>query len=517
MKNMNIPEIKTDQGIPTLYVKGEPFIAFSGEVHNSSAESLEYMETDVWPRLEGMHLNTLIVPLYWNRIEPEEGQYDVSLPEGLILQAREHEMHLIFLWFGLWKNGESSYVPDWMKQDTKTYFRAEKVNGEKMNSISPLCEAAVQKDKAAFCHIMKTIRELDEDFSTVLMMQVENEVGLLGTPCDYSVQAQAAFGGSVPEILKQTAMAESGNTWREVFGEQAEEVFMAYHYACAMEQIASAGRKEYPIPCFANVWLKQFPWYAGSYPSGGPVRDVHEIWKAAAPSLFTIAPDIYVPYVADVLDEYSYEGNPLMVPEVRKDAVAASYALYAYLHHHALCYSPFGIEDLGAEPGKEATVTEEMIAALKLDPLSFDLTGSKDALSAVYTLVDDLKPLYLTYRNTGKMKTYLQRNEADQGVYFSFADYNIEVDYFPKTKGCPAAAGVIFELQENEFLLAGMMSSFKFYPKAGENVKAGFLKMEKGTVKNGAFCPQTEMNGDELMSMLMFHEPVCYRVKVYKY
>ena len=91
----------------------------------------------------------------------------------------------------------------------------------------------------------------------------------------------------------------------------------------------------------------------------------------------------YVPYAAKVMDEYGYEGNPLLVPEIRKDAVTASYALYALVKHNALCYSPFGIEDLGEDTENVSTPTEEMIKALKMDPLSFDLTGSRQALSAV--------------------------------------------------------------------------------------------------------------------------------------
>ena len=161
-----IPEIRTDRGIPTLYVKDVPFFALSGEVHNSSAESLSYMEKKVWPRIAGMNLNTLVVPLYWNRIEAQEGIFDFTLLDGLICQAREQKKHLVFLWFGLWKNAESTYVPEWIKQNCETYFRVETVYGEKLNTISPLCEAAVGKDANAFAHVMKHIRAIDEEFST---------------------------------------------------------------------------------------------------------------------------------------------------------------------------------------------------------------------------------------------------------------------------------------------------------------------------------------------------------------
>ena len=204
---MMIPQIKSDRGIPTLYVKGEPFFALAGELHNSSSSSLEYMERQVWPNLQGMNLNTVLLPISWETIEPREGEYDFTLVDGLIRQAREAQMHLVFLWFGLWKNGESMYVPQWMKEDGRKYFRARKVNGEPLNTISPLCQAAVEKDAEAFSRVMAHIREMDQEESTVIFIQVENEIGLLGTARDYSSEANEAF------CLRNTAGQEPGGRY----------------------------------------------------------------------------------------------------------------------------------------------------------------------------------------------------------------------------------------------------------------------------------------------------------------
>lgn len=174
------------------------------------------------------------------------------------------------------------------------------------------------------------------------------------------------------------------------------------------------------------------------------------------------------------MEEYSYIENPLIIPEVRKDAVTASYALYAFIKYHAVCYSPFGIEELGQTADKTKTPTQEMIETLKLDPLSFNLTGSRESLGAVYRLIEQIKPFYLDYRGSSHMKSYLQKFDADQGSFLRFTDYDIEVIYLPKAKGCPVASGVIFELEENIFLLAGMMSRFVFHTKPGKNVKVVF-------------------------------------------
>lgn len=525
-----IPKIQNDHSIPTLYVDGQPFFMLGGEIHNSSASSLDYMADHVWPVLSELHLNTAIVPLYWELLEPEEGHFCWDLVDGLILQAREQHMHLVFLWFGLWKNSESMYVPAWMKRDTATYFRAAKRNGTLLNTISPFCDAAVQKDANAFAKLMAHIREFDEEHATVVMMQVENEIGLLGTERDYSAAAEMYFQQTVPAEIAALASSNniaSGNnvvkentksgTWKEVFAEDAEESFMAYYFARAVETITQAGQKEYPLPCYANAWLKQYPWYAGSYPSGGPVKEMHPIWKAAAPSLFTLAPDIYVPYVADVMDEYGYEGNPLVIPEVRIDAVTASYCLYAFAGKNAIGYSPFGIEDFALPADAMEKPPMEVMLALNIDLSAFDTSGSKKYLSRMYEIIRQMQPLYLQYRGTGHLKSYIKRSDTDFGTYFRCEKYDISVSYSPKANEKPLAAGMIYELAPDKFLICGMMSSFTFRVKAGENKNVGILRMEEGDIVNGKWIPGRVFNGDEQMKLQLRDMPEWRCVEVYSY
>lgn len=510
-----IPYIHNDNGIPTLYVHGKPFFALGGELHNSSASNLDYMTKNVWPNLKGLNMNTVILPLYWETVEPTEGTYDFTLLDGLVAQARENEMHLVFLWFGLWKNAESMYVPEWMKADTATYFRARKVNGEPLNTISPLCAAAVEKDAKAFSAIMAHIRDIDGEQSTVIFMQVENEIGLLGTERDYSDAANALFEREIPGELA-AALGVSG-TWREAFGGDAEESFMAWHFASAVEKIAAAGRAEYPIPCYANCWLRQYPWYVGSYPSGGPVKGMHPIWKAAAPSLFTFGPDIYVPYVADILDEYAYEGNPLVIPEVRKDAVTSSYCLYAFGRHNAICYSPFGIEELALPAEAVDKPPMEVMIALNIDPSAFEIEGSKDYLARTYGLIREMEPLYLAHRGTKHLQSYVRKGETDFGTLLHFEKYDLAVAYSPRMTAKPLAAGMVYELDPDTFLIVGMQSGLTFRPKAGENVKVGVLRLEEGDIVGGEWKPGRILNGDEVMSLRLNDMPACLKVKLYKY
>ena len=513
-----IPKIEKDgKGIFTLYVKGEPFFCLAGEIHNSGASSLEYMASEVWPRLKGLNMNSVIVPLYWECIEPEEGTYDFTLLDGLIEQARENRMKLIFLWFGLWKNAESMYVPGWMKKNPDTYFRARKVSGEPLNTISPLCRKAVDKDAQAFAAVMKRIKALDEAENTVLFMQVENEIGLLGTARDYSGSANEAFEAAVPSELAVKLGLESGKDWKGTFGDNSEEAFMAYHFASAVERITAAGQKEYPLPCYTNCWLKQYPWYPGSYPAGGPVPEMQPIWRAAAPSLFTLAPDIYVPYVPQVLDEYTTAENPLVIPEVRKDAVTAAYCLYAFGRHNAICYSPFGVEEMNMEPDMIDVPPMEVMRALNIDPSAFDIAGSASYLAKAYDLVNQMKPLYLAYRGTEHLRSYIKKSETDYGIFLKFQEYDLQIAYSPRMPKQPIAGGMVYELERDRFLLVGMQSGFTFFPKPGKNQKVEILRMEEGELVNGQWKPRRRFNGDEKMSLRLGDMPSCLMVQLYQY
>ena len=81
-----------------------------------------------------------------------------------------------------------------------------------------------------------------------------------------------------------------------------------------------------------------------------------------------------------------------------------------------------------------------VIDALKLDPLSFNLSGTKETLGEVYRLLEEIRPLYLKYRGTEHMKCFLKQSDGEQGCYLKFKNYDIEIQYLPRTDGAPAAA-----------------------------------------------------------------------------
>ena len=191
---------KTDGRWP-LTVDGRPMLLFSGELHNSSASSAEYMDEQVWPYLRPLHMNAVILPVYWQLLEPREGEFDFSLVDALIGQARREGVRLVLLWFGLWKNGESTYAPDWVKLDQERFFWARDSHSQAIFTISPFCEEAVSADARAFARLMRHIRETDQAEQTVVMIQLENEIGTLGIERDYSEAAQRVYEAEVPAVM----------------------------------------------------------------------------------------------------------------------------------------------------------------------------------------------------------------------------------------------------------------------------------------------------------------------------
>ena len=187
-----IPKIAKTGDQYRLLVDGNPYLMLGGQVHNSDTANADDLNKalDV---LASWHANTAEVPIYWEAIEPKQGQFDFSSVDLAIQAARKRDLHLVFLWFGTWKNGDMDYTPEWLKRDPSTYKRVIGALGQEMWIISPLCNAARDADARAFRAVMEHIRSIDEQDRTVIMMQVENETGLIGTDRDYSEEATRVF------------------------------------------------------------------------------------------------------------------------------------------------------------------------------------------------------------------------------------------------------------------------------------------------------------------------------------
>ncbi|MDQ8735622.1 DUF5597 domain-containing protein [Paenibacillus sp. LHD-38] len=511
-----LPQLIKENGVFNLYVDGKPYIALAGEIHNSSSSDLDYMKQKVWPNLRGLHLNTVILPVYWELLEPKEGEFDFHIVDGIIEQAREENVRLVLLWFGLWKNGKSTYVPSWVKKDYKTYFRASYRNKETSDTISPLCEKAVNADASAFRQLMSHLKKIDGDQHTVIMVQVENEVGFLGSDRDYSDIANCEFNLPIPSEVK--AAYERSGTWKEAFAGEAPEYFMAYHYARAVERIAKAGSDVYPIPMFVNAWLEQHPWNPGSYPSGGPIAKVMKMWKAVAPTICLYALDIYLSNFAEICEEYTAgNDNPLFIPEARRDIVSATNVFYAIGKHDALCFAPFGVEDF-LDPSADvgAGVDLSILMALNIDSSGFNIKGTGTYLARSYELIGNMMGIIQKYRGTGKMTGFLQ--DQDRGCILSFSNYDLKISYTHRQEGKPISGGLVIELSRDKFILAGIGFNIEFLPKSGESSKVGYIRVEEGTFVHDKWIRGRVLNGDEASYRLgIGSNPGAICVEMYKY
>jgi hypothetical protein len=516
VSGVELPRFVEQHGHHALIVDGAPFLILGGQCGNSSAWPSQL--PSVWAAAERMHLNTLEAPVYWEEFEPEPGRFDPTLVDTLIQQARGHNVRLILLWFGTWKNGSSHYEPLWMKGQPQIYPKIIGKTGLAVDSPSPNFPATLEADSRAFRMLMRHLKAVDP-FRTVIMVQVENESGAWDTIRDYSPAAQALFSQPVPAELT-TALglqARAGGNWSAVFGTDADEYFQAWSVARFVGQVAAAGKAEYPLPLYTNCALRDplTPGPAGTYESGGPTDNVLAIWKAAAPALDVLSPDIYQPDAEryrKVLDLYARPDNPLFVPETGGPAWTA-HMVFAALGKGAVGWAPFGIDHVPA-----AFAAAE---GLKPEDDRFAPVGQN------YRIIAPIMRIAARLGSEGRLQAVAEDKEIHvQTLHFGVWDAVVSYGIVrfgsaggPKGNPEPTGGAIVGLLGPDEFLVTARSArvDFKLADPAARG-KREFRRVEEGTFENGDFRRLRIWNGDETDYGLNFGTaPVALRVRLSSY
>lgn len=496
-----------------LTIDGTPILLLGGELHNSSASTRE----DIAGRLDRvmeLNLNTVLAPVTWELFEPHEGTFDFTLVDSLVRGARERGLKLIPLWFGSWKNGLSSYRPAWVKRDPLRFPLVRSGDGQRLQILSAFSAANRDADARAFAVLMRHIREIDLEHRTVVMAQVENEVGILGATRDHETEAQRVYEspvdpgfiahlvsvvGTLKPSIKAALEAWTGTptSWKGLFGEShdADELFQALAYARYVDVIAAAGRAEYDIPMFANAWLDSSDLAAdaspvaaldgqipGSYPNGGPLPHTFAAWKFAAPHLSFVAPDIYKGDFASWCSSYASQNDALFIPEMMKDPRGIADIHVAIGQYRAIGTSPFGVDGTDGQFSRD----------------TFEL------LAQVYDCLGNLSGVILAGQRERQITGF--RLNADQPMFQTeLGGYRLtirrDLEYAAMAE-VPESWGILVAEGPGRYVGVGAGFSVALGPVGSDrtNVKVALEHVDVGRFIDGQWLPTQHLNGDETVS-----------------
>jgi beta-galactosidase GanA len=506
------------QGTATqLIVDEKPFLVLAGELGNSSSSNAEYMRS-IWPKLAAMNLNTVLIPVYWELLEPTEGKFDFSLIDGLVQDARKYNLRLVPLWFASWKNSMSSYAPSWVKTNQKRFPRSQERTGNGMEILSPFSKENVETDARAFAAFMRHLRETDGNDHTVIMIQVENEIGMIPDSRDRSAIANELFAQSVPSELinylqqhKEGLVPEfravwQGNgfktrgTWEEIFGKGpgTDELFMAWYFARYASRVADAGKAEYSLPMFVNAALIRPGHMPGQYPSAGPLPHLMDVWRAGAPKIDFLSPDIYFQNFAEWVRRFDRSGNPIFIPEAMPAPIDSVNGMYAIGQHNAIGFSPFSIDSLDEQ--------------------------TTDALTSSYDLLKQLSALILERQGKDSIAGLLPEGpeqRAPQQLRLGNFILNITFDRPSSQNSNVLSGGLVLATGPDEYLFAGTGLTITFETEKPGDPIVGLLSVDEGRYVNGQWTPGRRLNGDQTHQGRHVRLPPgrfgIQRVKLYRY
>jgi hypothetical protein len=373
---------------------------------------------------------------------------------------------------------------------------------------------------------MERIAQVDKH-GTVLMMQIENEVGLLGGTRDFSPEATKLFEQQVPgELIKYmnnnlTKLkpniresylangAKAQGIWEEVFGKSTttDEIFMAWKYSNYVNELAKAGKAIYNLPTFVNAWdASGGNLIPGVWPSGGPNYLMIDIWQAGAPDIDILANDNYSPTFGMSAANFVHNKNPLLLPEAcaiwMNDTIsAAPKAFFCFGHFKAMGFSPFGIDH--------------------------HTYHSNHPIKKAYEVLGMLKPLIIKAQVEDKINGFMEGDSVSPAS-FQLGDYNFKPGYNLQKKSLIKGYGLIIQIAEDEFIVAGNACNIRYQSADSGKPNAQLLSVEEGKFVDGKWEKKRTINGDEfgiklppnpynIASDVYLNDVSLLKIKLFKY
>lgn len=532
-----LPRLVEREGRHALLVDGKPFLVLGAQVHNSS-NSVEALQ-QVWPAVADAKANTVVVPVAWEQVEPVEGRFDFAFVDALLAQARERGVRVALLWFATWKNTSPQYAPAWVKLNNTRFPRMLDAQGKPSYCLSPFGAETLAADKRAFVALMTHLKQVDEAQRTVIMVQVQNEVGTYGLARDHGAAANRAFAAEVPaEVLRlqkpdpalhgKAAKADKAKgTWSAVYGDYAEQYFHSWAIARYIGEIAAAGRQVYDLPMFVNNALRDplapmAPWKS-DFASGGPTHDVIGIYKAAAPKIDIVGPDIYMPESAKVeaiLGQFQRRDNALWVPEIGNAETYARYH-YAILGRGAIGVVPFGVDyaDYSNYPLGSPYTDRRMTAPI----------------AAVYGSFAPMASLWAQWSLEGRTHGVAEGDDRQPQTValkgwtakVSFGEWQFGERSWPQLKdevppsaAKPSGGVAIAQIGDDEFIVTGQRARVRFEGDASfKGLGTMLVHAQEGRFgPDGRWTTTRNWNGDQVdWGLNLPATPTVLRVKLGRY
>lgn len=488
---MTVPQVRWVDGRRRLLVDGRPFLVLGLQWDCDSCFSPAEMNP-LFPHAARLGANTAALPVYWREVEPEPGHFCFSMVDERLRQARENNLRLVLLWFATWKNACGFYAPDDVRMHPETYPLAVDREGCPTVSACPASDVTWGRDRDALVALVRHLREVDEDHR-VILLQIENEPGLLGTDRCYCPTCERRF-------------VEGG--WRETYGQRAAEAFSVAAVADYIDRLSSAVKQVYPLPTYVNAWLA--PEVGGipgqDYPSGGAVPSMLDLARAHLPHVDLVAPDVYSAGYRDfqrLCRAYAANGNPLYVAEHSSSPSgrAERNVFYAIGQHGAIGFDPWAID--APFPERDAPPLVDPIGG-EWGPQAYAL---RDSYAAIGRAVEPI----VEAQGTDGLFAFVQE-PGESGTGWAAGGCDVLISYADRAN---AGRGMIIQRGPDEFLAIGVGFAARFRRRSPDGRPVPIRRAEWGYFEGDNWKllhPMRRERSESLGAPITLREPGVARV-----